>query len=146
MPMLSPADSEIRTRMITPGERSAPGSRPERMPVSRRESGDGSKAVNAIVPAIAHDADEASAATGATMAAVSVTSSGPPMKMLSLLTESRAYAGRTSSGRPASSDGHIERRTDEAGGLVAPATSAQAGQGHRAHPDRWRRRRAVERS
>src|SRR5204862_2476284 len=87
---------------------------------------DGGSAVNITVPPITLAAETISAAGGDSSVATTAVSSGPSTKISSISTESSAYADGISSGRSRRSAGHIERRTDEVGGIAKPARKPHA--------------------
>ena len=91
IPIPMPAGSEVSTSERTPGEASAPR-RPAvaRASWSGRIARDGPWAVKAIVPIITLTAEMISAAAGDISVAISAVSSGPAMKISSVVTESSA--------------------------------------------------------
>ena len=86
-----PIGSDVSTSVRTPGEASAP-SAPARSGRARRArmARDGGSAVKATVPTMTLTADTISATGGASAVAISAVTSGPRMKISSIITESSA--------------------------------------------------------
>src|SRR5262245_58744371 len=93
IPTPTPAGSEVRASVRTPGDASAP-SGPGRPGRTRSGSGsiarDGGSAVNVTVPTITLTADTISAAGGESTVAIRAVSSGPMTKITWILTVSSA--------------------------------------------------------
>ena len=89
MPIPIPVGSEMNTSVRTPGEASAPS-----RPLLRACSGStwrvGSSAVKIAVPVMTANAETISAPAGEVSAAINAVSSGPLMKISSIIVESSA--------------------------------------------------------
>ena len=90
MPIPTPAGSDVRTSVRTPGDASAPSSRPLARLRSGRIARDGGSAVNVTVPTTTLTAETTSAAGGESTVATTAVSSGPSTKISSIITESSA--------------------------------------------------------
>jgi hypothetical protein len=110
----------------TPAERSGPSGPWSSDCSSGRQSRDGGRPTNAIVPASEHAALSRSADAGDAIAITTAAISGPAVNSSSIATESSAYAAGTSSSRRRISCGHSVRKAPPMPGTVSPPTRPHA--------------------